>query len=1057
MSFTTPPNDPLFGNAWHLSAIGGAGQPAGLPVGFDIRALSAWSHYTGRNILVGVLDDAVQKNHPDLAANIWVRPANITNLDPNAQTINNFSVPGSHGTASAGIIAAVGNNGIGGVGVAPGAKIAAYNGGNGFQFAITAFQQAALDGVQVMSNSWGADIAFAGAGDPQFTAALNTLGGQGRGGLGSIITFAEGNARQYTSAPGLKTDGGLDATTGSRYVVAVASLEAAGGKVASYSTAGANLLVSAPGGHADNNLTSFTGILTTDLTGAAGENTAAGDAGNYFGADGTSAATPVVSGVVALMLEANAQLGYRDVQEILAYTARQIDIGAGTTSTANGQVPWVTTHAGNANGGGLAFSRDYGFGLVDAGAAVRLAESWTASRADAGLITADANAAGTGAITAGGVGTVQTFTTQFTMAQPGGAFTGFRANRVELTLNLTAPRPGDLTILLTSPDGTTITMMDRPGNAFTQSGNTSFDPNSPIAWPAGGFKITTPAFWGEKGVGTWTLAISAVANAGAASLTGATLSLLGDGNAGGAADLRLTDIITDDFGRLATLEAGRATLGGNGHTGINAAPMTGVAIIDLSGATVSSLGGQAVTLTGTTLRDLFGGAGDDTLLGNGLANALSGGWGNDLLRGGAGNDTLAGGDGDDVIDGGTGADEMTGGIGNDQFLIDNAGDTAIEAAAGGADTAYVAVNGWVVGANIEITRLYGGATQVTGGAGADILVANAGAASSLAGGNGDDTLWGSSLANTLDGGAGDDIIRGLNGASVMIGGTGNDQFVIGNLGATITENAMEGIDTAWVAVTGWTNFLNVEIVRLAAPGAVTLFGSEGNEDRVANQGAASRIDGNGGHDTLWGSVFADTLNGGAGDDIIRGQGGADVMSGGLGNDQFVVFDTAATVTENANEGYDIVYYAGAGSFFIGANVEEARLVAQGTWLIGNGQNNLLVGNSSNLASTLDGAGGNDIIFGTTAADIFIGGAGDDTLYSQGGGDRFDYKAAGWGLDQIAGFNQGTAHLQFEAASGVTAFNQLSLNIANGNTQVNHANGVILVFGVSLLASDFLFV
>ena len=81
-----------------------------------------------------------------------------------------------------------------------------------------------------------------------------------------------------------------------------------------------------------------------------------------------------------------------------------------------------------------------------------------------------------------------------------------------------------------------------------------------------------------------------------------------------------------------------------------------------------------------------------------------------------------------------------------------------------------------------------------------------------------------------------------------------------------------------------------------------------------------------------------------------------------------------------------------------------------------------------------------IIFGTAAADCVIGGAGDDTLYSQGGADIFDYKAPGWGLDQIAGFTTG-CRLRFEAASGVTSPAQLNLNIAGGNTQVNHASGV----------------
>lgn len=469
-----------------------------------------------------------------------------------------------------------------------------------------------------------------------------------------------------------------------------------------------------------------------------------------------------------------------------------------------------------------------------------------------------------------------------------------------------------------------------------------------------------------------------------------------------------------------------------------------------------SIDGQFFTYGGPLAARQEGSAGDDVLIGTAGADLLRGFQGNDLLLGLDGADLLYGHDGNDTLDGGAGADTMEGGAGNDQYLVDNPGDIVIEAADAGTDTAWVSFDGWTVAANVEITRLYGAGMQVRGNAGADIIVANAGAASNIAGGDGDDTLWGSGLANTLDGAAGDDIIRGQDGAARMIGGAGNDQFVVGNLGVVIVENAGEGIDTAWVGVDGWTNFANVEIVRLAAPGAVTLLGSEGNEDLVANQAAASRIDGNGGNDTLWGSPFADTLSGGAGDDIMRGQGGADIMAGGTGNDQYVVFDRNATVIENLNEGYDIVYFAGTGSFFIGNNVEEARLVASGTGLVGNALDNLMAGNSSGLASTLDGGAGNDIMFGTAVADRFIGGAGNDTMYTQGGADVFAYRAAGWGYDRIAGWTPGACKLQFEAASGVTSFAQLSVIAANGNTQVDYAGSTIVVFGVALTQSDFLF-
>ena len=1066
MSFTNSPNDPLFANAWHLKNVGGAAQGNGT-VGADIRVTSAWQKYTGKGVLVGVLDDGVELTHPDLIANLWTRPGSVLLVDAsNANLTSGVAItagldgPGdNHGTPVAGVIAAVGNNGIGGVGVAPGAQLVSYRVlGSNNASADLGFRQALNDGAQVLNNSWGADAAFNNPGSATLTA-IATLGTQGRGGLGTIIAFAEGNERgsKVDGVDRSGTDGGLDRLTNTRFVIAVAATDN-NGVVTDYSTRGSNLLISAPGGGSDGNLIALNGILATDRVGPTnGYNSNPSPAGDYTGFNGTSAATPVLSGVAALILEANAGLGYRDMQEILAYTARQVDVLAGTTGhTSMNRSEWVNTHAGNANGGGLKFSTDYGFGLVDAGAAVRLAETWKAVRTEANLITTETAATATGSITTGGVATVQNFSTSFVVTQPGQTNSGFRINRIELDLSLSAPRPSELTITLTSPDATMITLARTPGNAFGVISSGNYAPTLPTAWPAGGFTMATPGFWGEKGVGSWTLTISANANAvDAAAMTAATLRLFGDSNAG--ADLRHTEVITDDFARLAGLETARTTIAAD-RTAINAAPMTQTVTLDYSGAGPSSLGGQAVTFAGTALVDAFGGAGNDLLLGGAAANTLGGGWGNDVLRGNGGNDTLAGGDGDDVVDGGTGQDSLSGGVGNDTYLVDDAGDVAVEAADAGSDTVFVVANGWTVGANIEVARLFAGATQVTGGAGADIIVANAAAVSAVAGGAGDDVLWGGgNLAHTLDGGVGDDIIRGQDSPIRMIGGAGNDQFVIGHLDVTINETATGGIDTAWVAVSGWTIGLNVEIGRLAAPNAVLLNGSDSDEQLVANQAEASTLNGNGGNDVLWGSTLADTLNGGAGDDIMRSQGGADVMAGGAGNDAYVAFDSAATITELADEGFDIVYFAGSGSFNMGANVEQGRLFVSGTGLVGNASANALFGNNAGLGSTLDGAGGDDIIFGTAAVDVLIGGAGNDTMYSQGGADFFDYKAAGWGTDLIGGFTQGEAKMRFEAASGVSAFDQLSLTSANGNTQVNHANGVILVFGATLIQTDFLFV
>lgn len=1068
MPIIETPNDPLFGNSWHLSNSGTAAQGNGT-AGIDIHIRSAWQKYTGKGILVGVLDDGVEITHPDLLANVWTRPAGGRLVDPaNGNLVTGLPVtpgltPGgdNHGTPVAGVIAAVANNGLGSTGVAPDAKISSYRllGANSASNE-DAFNQALYDGVQVLNNSWGYSQAFVQSSLEFDNAALAQVT-QGRGGLGNIIVFAEGNYRGTTidGQAGLDSEGGLANVSGNRFTIAVAAITNTG-IITDYSSRGSNLLVSAPGGAYEGNLSAFKGVVATDRVGPLnGNSDQASPDGDYTGFNGTSAAAPIVSGVAALILEANPRLGYRDVQEIFAYTARQIDPGAGLAgATSFDRTPWVTTHAGNANGGGLNFSTDYGFGLVDAGAAVRLAETWTAVRTEANLLTVSATGGPAGTVTNGGAGIVQSFSTSFTVTQPAAAFSGLRVDRVEVDLALAAAKPSELTITLTSPDLTTVTLMRTPGNAFATAGQYNFDGSAPTPFPSPGFTLATPGFWGEKGVGTWTLTISAAANATtAASFTQAELRIFGDSNAGGAKDLRLTDIITDDFSRLAGLDASRASLGA-GKTTLNAAAMTGVVQLDLGALEGSGgqsvLGGQAVTLVGQTLTSAFGGAGDDTLLGNTAANALDGGWGNDLIRGGAGQDSLGGGDGDDVLDGGTGADLMSGGMGDDVFVIDDAGDSAVEAASQGVDTVLVAVNGWAAGSNIEVFRLVGAATQVTGGAGNEQLVANAVAISSVNGGTGDDTLWaGGSLAHTLDGGAGDDILRGLDSTATMIGGTGDDQFVVGNVNQRLVEAAgvAGGNDTAWILVNNFSVGDNIEITRLFGA-ATAVFGGETAEQIVANPGAGSQLQGRGGNDVLWGSAFADNLYGGAGDDIIRGQGGADAMFGGLGDDQFVVLDGSGTVVELAGEGDDTLWLAADG-MVMSANVERLNLIGTAHTGFGNDTANIIIGNAT-LRNDLRGNGGDDVISGGALGDAIYGGGGNDVLYGMGGADFFFFIGGSWGQDLVFGFTHGQTKLGF---SDFVAFSALTISSDGVSSRVDFGSSSVVVAGIaSLSVDDFVF-
>ncbi|MGG5821268.1 M10 family metallopeptidase [Falsiroseomonas sp. HW251] len=151
------------------------------------------------------------------------------------------------------------------------------------------------------------------------------------------------------------------------------------------------------------------------------------------------------------------------------------------------------------------------------------------------------------------------------------------------------------------------------------------------------------------------------------------------------------------------------------------------------------------------IENATGGAGADTLLGNPAAN---------LLRGGAGNDWLDGRDGADVLDGGEGADTMTGGAGADIFVVDDAGDVAIEARGGGVDAIVAATAAAIrLPANVEILRLGTAGRAGIGGPGADFL-------------------FGSPFADRLEGAAGADVIEACRGNDTLVGGTGADQFIL---------------------------------------------------------------------------------------------------------------------------------------------------------------------------------------------------------------------------------------------------------------------------------------
>lgn len=634
----TVPNDPLFSQQWHLS---NTGQTGGTP-GMDLNVLPVWEDYTGRGVRVGVMDDSVEYLHPDLNDNYDI------NIDIDTSERDDDAAPtwydDMHGTSVAGLIAAEANNATGGTGVAPDATLA----GIRLDFYDYSFEANASYGFQqmanfdVVNNSWGYTAPFYDSFDgkpgmPFYQNALQYAVENGRGGLGTCIVFAAGNNRTAGDSSNYHN---LD---NSRFTIAVAALTHTGVHTY-YSSPGANLLVSAFGGD-----TYEDGIVTTDRMGYDGYSS--DDYTNQFG--GTSSAAPMVTGVIALMLEANPELGYRDVQEILAYAARQVD---GDNDT------WLTNGATNWNGGGLHHSSDYGFGLVDARAAVRLAETWTTQHTFSNETQAQSASAAAIAIPDNGE-----VSSQLTLTE------AIDINHVEVFVNISHPWIGDLELILTSPDGTQSILASRPGA-------TASNPNG-LASDNLRFTFASTQFWGETSQGTWTLTVGDRAQFDAGVLESWTLRVYGD-----TSTRDNVYIYTDAYGTLPE-DAARTTLtdDGSGQDTINAAATTANVTLNLTAGTTSTIAGRTLTIAvGSTIEQAFSGDGNDTILGNAAANFLrsgrgddnvSGAVGSDVIWGEQGNDRLHGGNGDDSLMGSAGVDILLGGAGSDRLTGGSGGDT----------------------------------------------------------------------------------------------------------------------------------------------------------------------------------------------------------------------------------------------------------------------------------------------------------------------------------------------------------------------------------------------
>jgi subtilisin-like proprotein convertase family protein len=417
------PNDPLFGNQWHL-------RNTQNPIA-DINAEDAWAlGFTGQGVIIGIIESGFQITHADLAPNYVAAASTGTGTT-------------SHATGVAGVAAARGNNALGVTGLAYHAGLARLIYGNSTQNAAVFLYRNDLTAIK--NNSWGPQDS--GALWDTYAASIELAALEdsallGRNGLGTIVCWAAGNGGNNDRVD-------YDPYTSSRYTFAIGAIGDLDVE-ASYNERGSAMLAVA---HSSGNTRNITTTNTSSTY------------TNNFG--GTSAASPLAAGAIALALEANPALTWRDVQALIVQTAR-------TNDPADSY--WTV------NGAGRQVNERFGFGALDAGALVSAALDWTPlpdeTSATTGVIPVNENLPDN--TPAGVVRTVE-------------LDADIIIESVILTLNVQTPFVGDLRITLTSPGGTVSVFAEPRGDFSSDITN---------------YPFLSLRCWGEHAAGTWTIAIS---------------------------------------------------------------------------------------------------------------------------------------------------------------------------------------------------------------------------------------------------------------------------------------------------------------------------------------------------------------------------------------------------------------------------------------------------------------------------------------------------------------------------------------------------------------------
>lgn len=526
--------DPLKEHAWHLRNTAQENYAVNPGIaGNDLNQLtSIEDDHLGKDIRVAVSDSGLDIDHPDLFVNVLTPMNKDYNStapyygDPGAVTT------GDHGTGVAGIIAARGWNNIGSRGVAPEANIIGLNFVSGPQTSATQLDQA-QDDHDVYNYSYGSSFyPMAVNSDSSYDDQLQYGVENQRGGKGSVYVKSAGNSYQecdfsdatfYMGLFCFAHNSNLGQEDELPWIISVGATNSLGVK-ASYSSHGANLWVSAPGGEDG---TTDPAIMTTDNAGCTEGYSRAGINGPSFqsgGTDntscdynqsfnGTSSAAPMVSGAVAVLMEVNSSLTWRDIKHILAATAKQIDYtspaqivdatfdfdnGPYLTLLNSSMIGHIYSQGWVTNAAGYSFHNHYGFGQIDIDAAVTMALTYTGGSWGS-LNETDANF----------TTSLSTVNTAIPDNDPAGltdsitVSESYTVEAVQIRINLTHARPGDVGIELTSPSGTKSIILNINNSLLIGLDGATPD------WVDDHTNsiFLSNAFYGESSNGAWTLKV----------------------------------------------------------------------------------------------------------------------------------------------------------------------------------------------------------------------------------------------------------------------------------------------------------------------------------------------------------------------------------------------------------------------------------------------------------------------------------------------------------------------------------------------------------------------